>query len=74
MPDSDYCRGSEDKVIHADAADPSISLTKAQLRRQSKQVGRVLRDQYGVGAQGPSKDVVFNVSTGNVLLPLLFSH
>lgn len=72
MPDSEYCRGSEDKVIHADAADPSICLTKAQLRHQSKQIGRVLRDQYGVGAQGPSKDVVFNISTGNVLLPLLF--
>lgn len=70
--DSEYCCGSEDRVIHVDAADPSISLTKAQLRHQSKQIGRVLRDQYGVGAQGPSKDVVFNISTGNVLLPLLF--
>ncbi|KAK8098200.1 uncharacterized protein PG998_013686 [Apiospora kogelbergensis] len=32
----------------------------------------LLRDQYGVGAQGPSRDVVFNISGGHFMLPLIF--
>ncbi|KAH8650124.1 hypothetical protein BX600DRAFT_483980 [Xylariales sp. PMI_506] len=70
--ESEHCRKPEDKIIHADAADPSKHLTRARLRYESKRFGHVLRNQYGIGAQGPSKDVVFAVSTGSYLLPVLF--
>jgi 4-coumarate--CoA ligase len=37
-----------------------------------KRVAHVLRNQYGIGAQGENKDVVFTVSTGHFMLPLMF--
>ncbi|KAI0869153.1 acetyl-CoA synthetase-like protein [Hypoxylon argillaceum] len=61
-----------DTIIHADAAEPSHNLTKAKLLQQSKRVANVLRYQYGIGADGPNKDVVFNMSTGNLMIPVVF--
>lgn len=31
-----------------------------------------MRYQYGIGADGPNKDVVFNMSTGNLMIPVVF--
>ncbi|KAI1342592.1 acetyl-CoA synthetase-like protein [Xylariaceae sp. FL0016] len=70
--DSETCRVDDDKVIHADAAEPSYNLTKARLRQLSKKTAHVLRNQYGVGANGPYKDVVFTIATGHFMIPLMF--
>ncbi|KAK8085212.1 4-coumarate-CoA ligase-like protein [Apiospora hydei] len=70
--ESEECYSPDTKVLHADADEPSNCLTKGQVLVQFKRVARVLRDQYGVGTQGPSRDVVFNVSGGHFMLPLIF--
>ncbi|KAI1129512.1 acetyl-CoA synthetase-like protein [Nemania abortiva] len=70
--ESETCRVSPDTIIHADAAEPSHNLTKARLLQQSKKVAHVFRHQYGIGADGPDKDVVFNISTGHFMIPVIF--
>lgn len=32
----------------------------------------MFRNQYGIGANGPDKDVVFNISTGHFMIPVMF--
>ena len=49
-----------------------MSLTKAQARSWTKRIAHALRNQYGVGIDGPGKDVVGVFSTGQVGLPILF--
>ncbi|KAK5635150.1 hypothetical protein RRF57_010862 [Xylaria bambusicola] len=61
-----------DTIIHADAAEPSNNLTKARLLQLSKKAAHVFRYQYGIGATGPYKDVVFNISTGSFMIPVMF--
>ncbi|KAJ8120622.1 hypothetical protein ONZ43_g2714 [Nemania bipapillata] len=70
--ESETCRVSPDTIINADAAEPSHNLTKARLLQQSKRVANVLRYQYGIGADGENKDVVFNMSTGHFMIPVVF--
>ncbi|KAI8629202.1 acetyl-CoA synthetase-like protein [Xylariaceae sp. FL1651] len=70
--ESETCRVPEDTIIHADAAEPSNNLTKARLLQLSKKAAHVLRHQYGIGADGPDKDVVFNISTGHFMIPVMF--
>ncbi|KAI1840584.1 hypothetical protein JX266_013188 [Neoarthrinium moseri] len=62
----------DDTILHADAADPSNHLTKGRLRQELKRLANVLRNQFGIGAEGASQDVVFTISTGHYLLPLMF--
>ncbi|KAI1174880.1 acetyl-CoA synthetase-like protein [Nemania sp. FL0916] len=71
--ESEICRIPEDTIIHADAAEPSHHLTKGQLLQWSKRVAHVLRHRYGIGANGTSKDVVFNIATGHFMIPVLFN-
>lgn len=59
-------------MIHADAADPSKAVTKAQLRHLVKRLAYTLRQRYGIGQDGPEKDVVLCISSGHFLLPCLF--
>ncbi|KAI0165632.1 acetyl-CoA synthetase-like protein [Xylariaceae sp. FL1272] len=70
--ESELCRVPDDTIIHADAEEPSNNLNKANLLRQSKKAAHVLRNVYGIGANGPDTDVVFNISTGYFMLPVLF--
>ncbi|KAI1265733.1 acetyl-CoA synthetase-like protein [Xylariaceae sp. FL1019] len=70
--ESGPCRVPVDTIIHADADEPSNNLNKEKLLRQSKKAAHVLRNVYGIGANGPDKDVVFNISTGHFMLPVLF--
>ncbi|KAJ4390376.1 hypothetical protein N0V85_007282 [Neurospora sp. IMI 360204] len=70
--DSPACGAKEDTVIHADAADPSKAVTKAQLRLLVKRLAYTLRQRYGIGQDGPEKDVVLCISSGHFLLPCLF--
>ncbi|KAF2762492.1 acetyl-CoA synthetase-like protein [Pseudovirgaria hyperparasitica] len=70
--DSKCTDSQEDTVIHASAANPSIALTKAELRTQTRRTAHMLRSTYGIGANGPNKDIVTVVSTGSQFVPLLF--
>ncbi|KAI1308038.1 acetyl-CoA synthetase-like protein [Xylaria venustula] len=70
--ESEITRVPADTIIHADAAEPSHNLTKARLLQLSKKAAHVLRYQYGIGANGPDQDVVFNISTGNLMIPVMF--
>jgi hypothetical protein len=57
----------EDTVVHAEAADPSNCITKAQARAYTKRIAYHLRNSYGVGKNGPGNDVVVCISSGQVL-------
>ncbi|KAJ3569070.1 hypothetical protein NPX13_g6204 [Xylaria arbuscula] len=70
--ESEASRVPPDTIIHADAAEPSDNLTKARLLQLSKKAAHVFRYQYGVGVDGPDKDVVFNISTGHFMIPVMF--
>ncbi|KAI0202348.1 hypothetical protein F4808DRAFT_449741 [Astrocystis sublimbata] len=70
--ESEASRVPPETVIHADAAEPSNYLTKANLLQQSKRAANVLRNQYGIGADGPNKDVVFNIASGHFMIPVVF--
>lgn len=63
---------ADDAKIHIDAADTSNLLTKADCRTYAEQLAHGLRTNYGVGADGHSKDVVVGFSSLQVLLPLAF--
>lgn len=59
-------------MLHCDAADPTNWLNKAQCRSYAKRIAHGLRTRYGIGKNGPGKDVVVAISSGQVMLPTLF--
>ena len=63
---------NEDTVLHAEAADTSNCITKAQTRVYTKRLAYHLRNTFGIGKNGPGKDVVVCISSGQVLLPCVF--
>ncbi|KAL4792715.1 hypothetical protein BDV19DRAFT_400401 [Aspergillus venezuelensis] len=63
---------AESTVLHAEAADPSNAITKAQTRLLTRQIAYILRHHFGVGSNGAGKDVVVGVSAGQILLPTVF--
>jgi len=67
-----YSSAKDDTVVHADAAEPSQCVTKSGLRQLLQQVAHTLRSNYGIGRDGPEKDVVLCISTGHYQLPTLF--
>ena len=72
FPDHPSTRAPEDTVIHAEAANPSNSITKAEARRFVRQVAHVLRHDLKIGASGLGKDVVLCTSSGNPFIPVFF--
>ena len=70
--DSPYSSASEDTVIHTEAANPANAITKSQARDLAKRVAHGLRHTFGIGTNGPGKDVVVCISSGQPLLPVLF--
>jgi 4-coumarate--CoA ligase len=62
----------EDTVLHAEAADPSNCINKAETRAYTKRLAYHLRKTFGIGANGAGKDVVVCMSSGQVLLPTVF--
>ena len=71
-PDSEYCASVDETVVHADAANPENKFTKASLREQSQKLAHGLRHKYGIGANGPNKDVITVMSYGQVMVPAMF--
>lgn len=54
-------------MLHFEAANPSNKLTKGELRNVSQGISHGLRQYYGIGANGPNKDVVTVISYGQIL-------
>ncbi|GKT83854.1 AMP-binding enzyme [Colletotrichum tofieldiae] len=57
-----------DTVLHADAADPSRSITKSGLVKTFKQLAHTLRHQYNIN----KGDVVQVIFTGHYMAPAVF--
>ena len=70
--DSSESWTKEDTVLHAEAADTSNCITKAETRAYSKRLAYHFRNTFGIGKNGPGKDVVVCMSSGQVLLPTIF--
>lgn len=62
----------ETTPIHAEASDPTTAITKSDARDIAQQIAHWLRGNYGVGANGPAKDVIVTFSNGQAALPCLF--
>jgi hypothetical protein len=62
----------ESTVLHAEAADPTNHVTKAQARTITKRLAHVFRTEFGIGATGLGKDAVLCISANQVLLPAVF--
>ncbi|KAE8450028.1 hypothetical protein EG329_007167 [Mollisiaceae sp. DMI_Dod_QoI] len=70
--DDATCAANEDTVIHCEAANPSNTITKSKARELTKSIAYSLRHSFGIGKNGPGKDVVVCISSGQPLLPMLF--
>ncbi|KAF2729107.1 4-coumarate-CoA ligase [Polyplosphaeria fusca] len=70
--ESPYCTAKEDTILHAEAHDPSIHITKSDAKRLTKRLAYVLRNEFGIGSQEPGQDIVLAVSSGQHLLPVIF--
>ncbi|KAM0262165.1 hypothetical protein ACHAQJ_001908 [Trichoderma viride] len=66
------CQAKEDSPIFAEAKYPSKVITKAGARELTRQFAYFLRHQYGIGRDGPGKDVVVTISTGQSALGCIF--
>ena len=71
-PESDWTLAKDDTELHVEAANPDNAITKAEARDLTKRIAHTLRTQYGIGANGHSKDVVLCTVSGNPMDPLLF--
>lgn len=70
--DSPLSHSFEHTVLHADAADSSNWLNKTHCRDYTRRIAHGLRARYAIGKNGPGKDVVVSISSGQVMLPCLF--
>lgn len=59
-------------MLHAEAAQPSNCVTKAQSRAYTKRIAYAMRHAFGIGSSGPGKDVVVVISSGQILLSNIF--
>jgi long-subunit acyl-CoA synthetase (AMP-forming) len=67
--DNELSISQEDTVLHHDADNPDNKLTKGQIRDLAQRIAYGLRHNYGIGANGPNKDVVTVISYGQILVP-----
>ncbi|KAK2753856.1 hypothetical protein FQN55_000220 [Onygenales sp. PD_40] len=70
--ESEYCPAVDDTLLHLDADHPYKIITKNGLRDLSERVAHGLRTNYGIGANGPNKDVVTVISYGQPLVAAAF--
>ncbi len=71
-PDSEHSVAQDDTVLHVEAANPSNTINKKELRDLVQRIAHGLRHHYGVGANGPDKDVVTVISYGQPMVPAAF--
>lgn len=70
--ESEHCTAKEDTPLYAEASDPTKVITKSQAKVLTRQIAHFFRHQYGIGQDGPGKDVVAVVSTGQHALACIF--
>ncbi|BAE55911.1 unnamed protein product [Aspergillus oryzae RIB40] len=70
--DSPLSLTTEKTVLHAEAANPTNNITKAQARTITKRLAHVFRADFGIGNNGAGKDAVLCISSNQVLLPAVF--
>jgi 4-coumarate--CoA ligase len=70
--DSEHGLAEESAVIHQEAANPENKVTKGQLRDLTERIAHGLRHNYGIGKDGPNKDVVTVISHGQILVPAVY--
>ncbi|KAK1077109.1 hypothetical protein LTR33_008365 [Friedmanniomyces endolithicus] len=70
--DSEHSLAQDDTILHQEAANPSNTVNKRQLRDLVERIAHGLRTNYGIGAQGPNKDVVTVISYGQMLVSAAF--
>ncbi|KAE8381128.1 hypothetical protein BDV26DRAFT_279071 [Aspergillus bertholletiae] len=63
---------TETTLLHAEAADLTNSVTKAQARAITKRLAYVFRTDFGIGNNGAGQDTVLCISSNQVLLPAVF--
>ncbi|KAL7904619.1 acetyl-CoA synthetase-like protein [Trichoderma velutinum] len=65
-------QAKEDAPLFSEAKYPSHVITKARARDLTRQFAYFLRHQFGIGKEGPAKDVVVAISTGQSALACIF--
>ncbi|KAJ7065046.1 hypothetical protein C8F01DRAFT_1129251 [Mycena amicta] len=70
--DSPHSLAEDHTVLHAEAANPANAITKAQARVLTRHIAHTLRTRFNIGQHGRGKDVVVIISTGQLMLPILF--
>lgn len=70
--DHERCSAKEDSLLQSEAVNPERSINKSQARILTKQIAHGLRNGFGIGANGPGRDVVMVMCSGQSLLPMLF--
>ncbi|KIW67053.1 hypothetical protein PV04_06330 [Phialophora macrospora] len=70
--ETEYSAAQDDTVLHLEATNPSNKITKSDLRDLTQGIAHGLRQHYGVGANGPNKDVVTVISYGQPMVPAAF--
>jgi len=70
--DTEHSIAQPETILHVDAAHPENNFTKASLRDTIERIAHGLRNHYGIGASGPSKDVVTVMSYGQIMVPAVF--
>lgn len=64
---------SEENIpLHTEAANPSNTVTRNDLRDLTQRIAYGLRHEYGIGSNGPNKDVVTVISYGQPLVAAAF--
>ncbi len=63
---------TDSTILHAEAALPSNSVTKAQSRIYTQRLSWIFRHVFSIGATEPGKDVVVCISSGQILLSSVF--
>ncbi|EAU35348.1 conserved hypothetical protein [Aspergillus terreus NIH2624] len=70
--DSPLSHTTESTVLHAEAADPSNRITKAEARTFTKRFAHIFRTEFGIGRNGRGQDAVLCISSNQVLLPTVY--
>ena len=55
--------------MHHEASEPNNRITKAVLKDLTQRIAHGLRGNYGIGTNGPNKDVVTVISYGQIMVP-----
>jgi acyl-coenzyme A synthetase/AMP-(fatty) acid ligase len=67
-----WCLAQEESKIHIDAANVNNYVDKARARNLTENFAHTFRNDFDIGKNGHSKDVVVGFSTGQILLPIAF--